>query len=187
MTTATKSAEEARSAADREMEEARERQARINEIDATFREEVKAAADRRAKALADLPGYSTNFAETAWNETKAEDDPLYADVSPDFRRKLDTAVDSIRNTGSADIVGLEAFEARVKELIAEEKEEKEPTAVATKSTSEKSGKLPEDFPHRAELEAAGITTYAQARKLNGDYSSVPGVGTAKGKEIDAAL
>lgn len=49
------------------------------------------------------------------------------------------------------------------------------------------GKLPDDFPHRKELEAAGITSYGRVRALAGDYSSVPGIGPAKGAEIDAAL
>lgn len=189
-TNAIKAAEDRRSAADEKKAEATERQAAINEIDATFREEVKAAADKRAAAMAELPGESTNMAETAWNETKSEEDPLYADLAMDFRAKVDVAFDAIKTTGNADIAGLEDFEARVKELLAEEKEATEgetKTKAATGSSSAKSGKLPDDFPHRQALADAGYDTYAKVRGLKGDYSEVGGVGEARGKEIDAAL
>lgn len=50
----------------------------------------------------------------------------------------------------------------------------------------KKGKLPEDFPGRAALEANGITTYAQLRKA-GDVTSLIGIGPATAEKIDAAL
>lgn len=59
-------------------------------------------------------------------------------------------------------------------------------AVEPESTGKK-GSLPKDFPHFKELEAAGITSYGKLRSLGGDYSSVSGIGPAKGAEIDAAL
>lgn len=51
------------------------------------------------------------------------------------------------------------------------------------------GKLPADFPAKAELEAAGVTTYARARALrDGDgFTSVAGIGTAKEAQIIEAL
>lgn len=165
-----------------------------SEADTEFREAVQKAAEKRAKRLEKLGG--TSIAEKAWNETKAEEDPPYAQVSGDFRQKLDAIVATIRETGNADVVGLEAFEERVKELVAEEGgpatgldttagpkgEAEEDTSAAAKR-----GKLPEDFPHRDALEAAGYDTYAKVRKLGGDYSEVEGIGEARGKEIDAAL
>ena len=51
----------------------------------------------------------------------------------------------------------------------------------------KQGKLPKSFPHQAELEEAGITTFAQVRALKGDFSEVHGIGPAKGQEITDAL
>lgn len=168
------------------------------EADAEFRETVQKAADKRAKRLAKLPA-GANVAEQAWNETKDELDPLYNAVTPDHKFKLDTAVDHIRRTGSADIAGLEAFEARVKELIADEeptaalqpassagKEEASQNAEDTTNTA-KRGALPDDFPHRQALADAGYDTYGKLRGLKGDYSGVAGIGEARGKEIDAAL
>lgn len=52
---------------------------------------------------------------------------------------------------------------------------------------EKKGRLPDDFPHYAALEAAGITSYGKLRDLKGDYSSIDGIGEARAKEIDEAL
>lgn len=48
------------------------------------------------------------------------------------------------------------------------------------------GKLPEDFPGLAALEAAGITTYAQLRKA-GDVTEIDGIGPATTAKIHAAL
>lgn len=112
-----------KSKADEAADEAAKRQAGITEADAAFREDVAKAADKRAKALAKLPGYSGNLAEEAWNETKAEGDPEYKDLATDFRQKLDTAVTAIEQTGNADIVGLEEFERVVVRLIAKRKDE----------------------------------------------------------------
>lgn len=94
-------------------------EAKRNAADAQFREDVAKAVEKRDKALAKLPG-GGNVAETAWNETKADEDPAYNAVASDFRGKLDAAVRSITETKSAGIAGLEAFEARVKELLAKE-------------------------------------------------------------------
>lgn len=51
----------------------------------------------------------------------------------------------------------------------------------------KRGKLPDDFPHVELLRAGGVSTYAQARNLKGDYGSVEGVAEQRGAEIDEAL
>lgn len=48
------------------------------------------------------------------------------------------------------------------------------------------GKLPDDFPGKAALEAEGITTYAKLRKA-GDVTEVPGIGPATKAKIDEAL
>jgi hypothetical protein len=62
------------------------------------------------------------------------------------------------------------------------------TADASTSKTLK-GKLPEDFPGRAALEAGGVTTYAQVRKLrDGDgLTSVAGVGDATASQIEEAI
>ena len=66
-------------------------------------------------------------------------------------------------------------------------------AAASEQTNEgdeykpKRGKLPDDFPHVELLRAAGVSTYAQARNLKGDYSLVEGVAEQRGAEIDEAL
>lgn len=110
-------------AATQTAQEAAKEEAKRTDIDATFREEVQKAADKRTKALAKLPSEKhRNIAETAWNETKAKEDPEYKDTAPDHRAKLDTVVQAIRESGNADVVGLEAFEEKVRELLAEEAE-----------------------------------------------------------------
>lgn len=48
------------------------------------------------------------------------------------------------------------------------------------------GKLPEDFPGKAALEAAGITTYAQLRDA-GDVTEIEGIGPATKEKIDERL
>lgn len=97
--------------------------AKRNEIDAQFREDVRKAAEKRDKALEKFgPRHGGNIAEIAWNETKADEDPKYGDAAADHRRKLDTVVQAVRASGNADVVGLEAFEERVKELLADEAE-----------------------------------------------------------------
>lgn len=119
--------------------EGAEVEAKRNEIDADFREGVQKLQEKRDKALAKLPRRG-NIAEVAWNETKEEGDPPYNAVASDHRQKLDTIVQAVRETGNADVVGLEAFEERVKELLADEKEaEGTPTkvAAAAKANAEK--------------------------------------------------
>lgn len=51
------------------------------------------------------------------------------------------------------------------------------------------GKLPDGFPGKSELEAAGVTTYAQVKKLrDGDgLTSVAGIGDAKASQIEEAI
>lgn len=118
-------------AADKAAEKAAETEQKRAEIDQQYRDDVAKAGEKRAKALAKLPAHRGNIAEVAWDETKREEDPLYNAVAPDHRAKLDTAVQTIRESGNADIVGLEAFEERVKELLAEEAEaEGTPSKVA---------------------------------------------------------
>ena len=114
--------------------DAAKEEAKRSEIDAQFREDVRKAAEKRDKALAKLPAVKHgNIAETAWNDTKAKEDPIYADTAADHRRRLDTVVQAIRESGNADVVGLEAFEGRVKELLAEEAE---PAGTPSKTAAE---------------------------------------------------
>jgi hypothetical protein len=50
------------------------------------------------------------------------------------------------------------------------------------------GKLPEDFPGHAALEAEGVTTYAQVRKRikEGTLKGIPGIGDATAAKIEEA-
>lgn len=112
--------------------EAAKEEAKRTDIDAAFREDVRKAGEKRDKALAKLPSSKRgNIAETAWNDTKTDEDVPYNETAADFRARLDTVVQAVRETGNADVVGLEAFEERVKELLDEEKEaEGTPSKVA---------------------------------------------------------
>lgn len=107
-------------AAEKAGKESAARSAAIAEADATYREDVKAAGEKRAKALAKVPG-TGNLAETAWANTKSDEDPAYNDLALDFRQKLDAVVDAVRTTGNAGVVGLEEFEAEVVKLLEAEK------------------------------------------------------------------
>lgn len=48
------------------------------------------------------------------------------------------------------------------------------------------GKLPADFPGHAALEAAGITTYGQLRKVS-DLTTITGIGEATASKIEEAM
>lgn len=63
----------------------------------------------------------------------------------------------------------------------------EETQVDSEGSDTLKGKLPGDFPGRTALEAGGVTTYAKLRALNGDYTSIPGVGDATAQKITEAL
>jgi hypothetical protein len=181
-------------------EAAAEREQALAQADADFREDVAKAAAKRQKVLDKYPDQG-NIAERAWNATKSEDDVEYKALAGEFKQKLDDVVTAVRETGNADVVGLEEFEAEVVRLLAEldvptgtalvpsgpGREAADEAAAESTDASAKRGKLPEDFPHKAELDAAGYDTYAKVRKLGGDYTEVAGVGEARGKEIDAAL
>ena len=80
----------------------------------------------------------------------------------------------------------DANEKAVRKMAGDTAEEAQ-TREAESEGKGKKGRLPHDFPHYKELEAAGITSYGKLRGLAGDYSSVPGIGPAKGDEIEAAL
>lgn len=185
--------------ADKAAEEARERETKRNEADTEFRETVRKAGEKRAKVYADTG--AGNIAEQAWNDTRDEDtDPPYNEISFTKRQQLDAVVEALRTSGNADVVGLEEFEARAKELLVESGVEPGSAGVvpgagpgrgeevaAVESASTRRGALPEDFPHRAVLADSGYDTYAKVRGLKGDYSGVSGVGEVYGKEIDDAL
>lgn len=120
--TAAKSAKTPKADKDQELLDASaKRTAALAEADAKFTEAVaKAAADR--KKVYDAYPDSGNFAERSWNATKGDDDVPYDEVASTFRGKLDTAVDTIKATGNADIAGLEDFEAEVVRLLKEANE-----------------------------------------------------------------
>jgi hypothetical protein len=59
-------------------------------------------------------------------------------------------------------------------------------ALKDEAPAPKQGKLPEDFPGLAALDAAGIHTFAQLRKA-GDVTEVPGIGPATAAKIDEAV
>lgn len=94
--------------------EAAENEGKKNEILTEFNETVRNALIKRKEAELALP--DAPLAEKAWNEVRGGN-PLYDDVNPDFKAKLDLAANSIETTGnSSGIAGLEEFEAKVKEL-----------------------------------------------------------------------
>lgn len=161
-------------------EEAAKAAAERKQIEADLQEDVNTAVAKHDAALAELPGGSV--AERAWNATKADDDPVYREISSVKKQQLAEVEEAVRRTGNADVVGLEAYEAEVKRLL--EAEGITPGRLVPGPVTDT---LPDDFPHVDLLRAGGITTRAQVRALNGDYSSVAGVGEARGKEIDAAL
>jgi hypothetical protein len=49
------------------------------------------------------------------------------------------------------------------------------------------GKLPEDFPGHAALEAEGVTTYAKVRKQLDTLEEIPGIGEATAAKIREAM
>lgn len=102
-------------------EEAAKNEAARAEADAKYREAVAKAGEERQKTLDKLPDSAGNIAEVAWNDTKEEADPLYASCAALHRQKLDAALVAIEATGTAGIQGLEDYEARVLELLAERK------------------------------------------------------------------
>lgn len=89
------------------------------EADAQFREDVAKAQEKRDKRLAKL-STGTDIVEQAWNETKADDDPPYNALAADHLQKLRAVETAVRETGNADVIGLEAFEERLRELINEQ-------------------------------------------------------------------
>ena len=138
---AVKDAKDARDEAIEKAQEATEAEQTRAQIDAKFREDIQKATEKRDKALAKLPNApGANLDEVAWNETKADDDPLYNALTPDHRQKLRVVSDAVRSTGNADVVGLEAYEARIVELLADEKAAAgtvTPVAAAAKANLEK--------------------------------------------------
>lgn len=137
-------ARNARDEADEAAAKTAEVQATRAEIDAQFRADIAKATEKRDKALAKLPDTpGANIEEVAWNDTKRDDDPPYNALAIEHRQKLHTAAEAVRATGSAGIVGLEAYEARVKELLEAEKVlvgAEGSATIAAKSTIEKAGK-----------------------------------------------
>lgn len=138
----------------------------------------------------------TEIAALAWNETKAEEDPIF-DLAA-HKLLLLTAAQSIFSTGSAGIQGLEAFEAHVvsqlKELAeaaeaaktAEPTEPGDPKQLGPADISDDT--LPIDFPGREALEADGFTTLSAVRALDpSELTKIPDIGPATAAKITAAL
>lgn len=133
------------------------------------------------------------LAAVAWNKTKSDDDPPFAGCAMDHRLKLVAAARSIYETDTAGIQGLEKFEEYVlAEVIKYRQEQAEKASAGDQPPKQltpappKTGKLPEDFPGHAALEAAGITTYAKARAVS-DLTTIPGIGEATAAAITEAL
>lgn len=79
-------------------------------IESQFQSDMQDALNKRNKALAKFP--SDNLAEEAWNQTKAKEDPVYAECAMNHREKLDTHADSAIKSGLAE----SEFEKKVLEL-----------------------------------------------------------------------
>lgn len=93
-----------------------------------------------------------------------------------------------RNAAEAEASeGVESQKA-VQELQMEKAEQApaDPTTPPPATNGKAAGKLPEDFPHRAALEAEGITTFAKLRKA-GDMTEIPGIGPKSAADIADAL
>lgn len=126
-------------------------------------------------------------------EKKALEDSKKADHSGDkeeaARRKR--ANDDVLNRvkGTAGITPLAtAPQSATSVPPSSAKSESSGSPVSDSGGSTRQGKLPEDFPHRAALEAADIHTYAQARKAHDSgWADAHGIGESKGKEIGDAL
>jgi hypothetical protein len=133
----------------------------------------------------------------AWNTAKLEHQPDYDALIPEYKANLQARAEQVYATKYPIGDGtLQAFDQQISDYDRRQEEAKNAEAAAPdkegiiwddSATKPKQGKLPKSFPHQDLLEAADITTYAQARALEGDYSSVKGIGPAKGKEVDAAL
>lgn len=65
-----------------------------------------------------------NPVEDAWNKTKADDDPEFAQVDPEFRMKLQQVYGAaLAGQPESGIAGLEKFEAEVRKGVKESKVE----------------------------------------------------------------
>jgi hypothetical protein len=73
------------------------------------------------------------------------------------------------------------FYVEAAKTVTEAETEEQPT------TPQLRGKLPDDFPGHAALEAEGITTYAKVRKRLADLTDIPGIGDATAEKISAAM
>lgn len=142
------------------------------------------------------------LAEAAWDATKPDEDPPFAAVAMDHRGKLLTATRSIYETGTAGIQGLEEFEAYVLAAVneyhraeAEAQKKLNDDAAAALAAAPKplelpaGDSLPEGFPGRAALEAAGFTTITAVRELadSGALETVDHIGAATATAIKDAL
>jgi predicted flap endonuclease-1-like 5' DNA nuclease len=137
------------------------------------------------------PGDEVDASE--WKNVKALEDqryiePLDTDTpavsrpgpSPDPRliQEAQARAGRSKNSESGGIASMEEIED---EAASE-------TVETSDGESKKSlrGKLPEDFPGRVALEAAGITTYGQLRELD-DLTALDGIGDATAAKIHKAL
>jgi len=143
------------------------------------------------------------IAAAAWDTVRGDGDATFADSIPTYKEQLIAHAQSALKTGAqVGDTSLARFEQAVAGLrnenlhpkamaasvVVAQKAELKAEAKAEAKAEVKQGKLPEDFPHRAALEAAGINTYAQARKAHeSGFADVHGIGEAKGNEIGDAL
>lgn len=126
-----------------------------------------------------------DIAEAAWNDTKSTEDPEWGLTPATHRDKFLYKAQSVKRSGVAD----DDFERKVAELLKPPKAQAAAMPIPMepeKVESPTQGKLPEDFPARAALEAEDITTYAQVRNVK-DLTSISGIGPATAEKIAKAL
>jgi len=132
------------------------------------------------------------LAVKAWDAVG--DGRAYGDLPEDYRFKLQETAKCVLEGKEGGIEGLQEFEAKAVEIKntppkPEKKSDDVPETLADTATvavAAKQGKLPDDFPGVAALNAAGISTYAQLRHA-GDVNDIEGIGPATAAKIEEAL
>ena len=122
----------------------------------------------------------------------ARDEPFRGprgDIDPDPVGSV--SVDGVVTHPAADAPNAEGGSAAAVEASeaarADSEKAGESPASETAEPAPLKGKLPEDFPGHAALDAAGIHTYGQLRKALADGVKIPGVGDATTAKIEEAL
>jgi len=129
------------------------------------------------------------LAVKAWESVG--DGRAYGDLPEDYRFKLQETAKCVLAGTEGGIEGLQEFEAKAREIKNEPPKKNDdvpekPADAKTVAVAPKQGKLPDDFPGVAALNAAGISTYAQLRNA-GDVTHIEGIGPATAVRINEAL